>query len=220
MTFTLPALPVGRVLDVVAAPAPVLSALGPAADPADPATVQLCSDLVATMRASPGCVGLAAPQVGVALQAFCVDVTHHPKIRRSHGLIVLVNAEVVEATRQEKGREGCMSVPDLTGEVKRATRLTVAGQLPVTGERVVLTTDAFEARALQHEIDHCQGLLFLDRVAGAHAVFARKVYLDRSTGEPQPPPGVRAGRVVSASDERTDFGSEPVPSQSRQAPTP
>jgi peptide deformylase len=89
---------------------------------------------------------------------------------------VLVNAEIVEASRNEKGREGCMSVPDLTGDVKRATKITVAGLLPLSGERVMITTDAFEARALQHEIDHCDGMLFLDRVVGAHAVYPRKVY--------------------------------------------
>lgn len=137
----------------------------------------LCADLVATMRVSPGCVGLAAPQIGVPGQAFCLDVTAHPKTRTGHGLIVLVNAEILEASRNEKGREGCMSVPDLTGDVKRATRLTVGGQLPGTGETVHLSTDAFEARALQHEIDHCAGLLFVDQVAGAHALHARKVYL-------------------------------------------
>lgn len=70
-----------------------------------------------------------------------------------------------------------MSVPALTGDVKRASRLTVTGQLPGSGERVTVDTDGFEARALQHEIDHCAGLLFLDRVAGAHALFPRKVYL-------------------------------------------
>lgn len=69
-----------------------------------------------------------------------------------------------------------MSVPDLTGDVKRAGRLVVTGYLPGAGETEI-TTDAFEARALQHEIDHCAGLLFLDRVAGAHAVYTRKVYL-------------------------------------------
>jgi len=90
---------------------------------------------------------------------------------------VLLNAEIVEASRNEKGREGCMSVPDLTGDVKRATKITVAGQLPLNGERVLITTDAFEARALQHEIDHCKGMLFLERVIGAHALYARKVYL-------------------------------------------
>ena len=67
-----------------------------------------------------------------------------------------------------------MSVPDLTGDVKRATKITVAGLLPLSGERVLITTDAFEARALQHEIDHCDGMLFLDRVIGAHAVHPRE----------------------------------------------
>jgi peptide deformylase len=70
-----------------------------------------------------------------------------------------------------------MSVPDLTGDVKRATRLTVTGVLPGTTDLVVVSTDAFEARAIQHEIDHCAGKLFLDRVAGAHAIYPRQVYL-------------------------------------------
>jgi len=70
-----------------------------------------------------------------------------------------------------------MSVPDLTGDVKRAGRVVVEAVAPGSGDRVSLTTDAFEARALQHEIDHCAGKLFLDRVAGAHAIYQRKVYL-------------------------------------------
>jgi hypothetical protein len=68
--------------------------------------------------------------------------------------------------------------------VKRPTRIAVRAVLPVTGETIELVTDAFEARALQHEIDHCAGLLFLDRVAGAHALHARKVYLDPGTAGP------------------------------------
>jgi peptide deformylase len=176
VNLTLPRLPEGQVLDVVRAPSHVLSASGLQVGPSDPVIVQLCADLVATMRVSPGCVGLAAPQVGVAAQVFCVDVSGHPKARTSHGLIVLANAEIVEASRNEKGREGCMSVPDLTGDVRRAAKITVVGQLPLSGERVLITTDAFEARALQHEIDHCNGTLFLDRVTGAHAVYPRKVY--------------------------------------------
>ena len=167
----------GRVLDVVRAPATVLSTAGARLDPTAPETVQLAADLVATMRVSPGCVGLAAPQVGVGVRMFCVDVSDHPKTREHHGTYVLCNAEVVEASRNERAREGCMSVPDLTGDVKRATRLVVRAQLPGTGEEVTLTADAFEARALQHEIDHCAGLLFLDRAAGAHAIHARKTYL-------------------------------------------
>ena len=167
----------GRVLDVVRAPADVLSTLGSDVDPTAPDVVQLAADLVATMRVSPGCVGLAAPQVGVASRVFCVDVSAHPKTRECHGTFVLCNAEIVSATRKEKAREGCMSVPDLTGDVRRASRLVVRGRLPGTGAEVEITTDAFEARALQHEIDHCAGLLFLDRVDGAHAVHARSTYL-------------------------------------------
>jgi peptide deformylase len=154
-----------------------LSRPGAEVDPRAQDVLQLAADLVETMRVSPGCVGLAAPQVGVGSRVFAVDVSQHPKTRTHHGTFVLCNAEVVAASRNEKAREGCMSVPDLTGDVKRATRLSVVGEIPGTGEKVELVADAFEARAVQHEIDHCAGLLFIDRVAGAHALYARTVYL-------------------------------------------
>ncbi len=172
----MPALPPGRVLAVVRAPAPVLDTVGLDVDPGDPAVVQLAADLIATAAVSPGCVGLAAHQVGVALRVFSVDVRHHPRTRTCHGLFVLCNADLVSASRRERGREGCMSVPDLTGDVVRARRLVVRGQLPGTGEVVSLETDAFEAVAVQHEVDHTDGLLFLDRVAGPHAVHRRRTY--------------------------------------------
>jgi peptide deformylase len=182
LRLVMPELPAGAVRAVVRAPARVLSTPGQDVDPCDPAVVQLAADLLATQRVSPGCVGLAAQQVGLAWRVFSVDVSDHPKTRTCHGAFVLCNAAVVEASRREKGREGCMSVPDLTGDVKRARRVVVRAQLPVTGEWVTLTTDAFEAVALQHEIDHTDGTLFIDRVAGAHALHARQTYL------PSPPP--------------------------------
>jgi peptide deformylase len=169
--------PEGRVLPVVTAPASVLSTVGEEVNPTDPDVVRLAADLVATMRVSPGCVGLAAPQVGIGAQVFAIDVTQHPKTVTTHGIFVLCNAKIIEASRWRAGREGCMSVPDLTGDVKRAGRVVVSAVLPGSGEPVTVTTDAFEARALQHEIDHCEGKLFLDRVAGAHAIYQRKVYL-------------------------------------------
>ena len=178
LEWTEAALPAaGVVRDVVRAPAPVLSKVGAHVDPTSPGTIQLAADLVATMRVSPGCVGLAAPQVGEGAKVFCVDVSEHPKTRAHHGTFVLCNAEVVSASRNERAREGCMSVPDFTGDVKRASRLVVRGQLPGSGEVVEIEAEAFEARALQHEIDHCDGFLFLDRTAGAHAVYARQTYL-------------------------------------------
>jgi peptide deformylase len=174
----LPDLPVGRVRPVVRAPDPILGRSCPQVDPTDPDVLALAADLLATQRVSPGCVGLAANQVGVAAHVFSLDVTAHPKTRTCHGTLVLANASVVTATRWERGREGCMSVPALTGDVKRAAQLVVRGQVPGTGEEVTVETDAFEARAFQHELDHLDGLLFLDRVAGAHALHARQVYLD------------------------------------------
>ena len=167
----------GRVCEVVRAPATVLSAPCLEVDPRDPATIALAADLLATMAVSPGCVGLAANQIGVAARVFSLDVTAHPKTRVHHGRFVLVNPVLEEATRKERAREGCMSVPDFTGDVRRASRVVVRGSLPGTGEKVVITTDAFEARALQHEIDHLDGLLFLDRVVGAHAIHPRQTYL-------------------------------------------
>lgn len=165
-----------RVLPVLKAPDHVLSRRGEQVDPHDPRIRALAADLVTTMRASAGCVGLAAPQVGVSVQLFVVDVTGHPKASTVHGLLVLANAVIVEASRWRPGREGCMSVPDLTGDVKRAGRMVVVGEVP-GGGKVTISTDAFEARALQHEIDHCNGLLFVDKVSGAHAIYQRKVYL-------------------------------------------
>jgi peptide deformylase len=166
----------GAVSPVVVAPAGVLSMVAAPVDPLDPMVVRLGADLVATMRVSPGCVGLAAPQIGVSMQVFALDVTGHPKTRTCHGLVLLCNARVVTAAQWRVAREGCMSVPDFTGDVRRAGKVLVTGEIPGTGEVVELTTDAFEARAFQHEIDHCAGLLFLDRVAGAHAIHPRKVY--------------------------------------------
>ncbi|MEI6620855.1 MAG: peptide deformylase [Actinomycetes bacterium] len=170
-------LPIGRILTAVSAPAAVLSQPCEPVDPRDPSAAQLAADLLVTMDAAPGCVGLAANQVGVSARAFSLNVSGHPKARICHGRFVLLNAVVEQASRNERSREGCLSVPDFTGDVKRATRLTVRGWVPVTGEEVVITTDAFEARALQHEIDHINGFLFLDRVAGAHAIHVRKTYL-------------------------------------------
>jgi len=173
----LPDLPEGRVLPVVHAPAVGLSTPCVDVDPLSPDVIALAADLLATQRVSPGCVGLAANQVGVGWRVFSVDVSAHPKARTSHGAFVLVNPRLVEASRNEKGREGCLSVPDLTGDVKRATRVVVEGYAPATGDLIRLETDAFEARALQHELDHVDGLLFLDRVAGAHALYPRVTYL-------------------------------------------
>ncbi len=170
------ALPPGTIRPVVVAPAEVLSKRCEEVDPAAPEIVELAADLVATMAVSPGCVGLAANQIGHGLRVFSLNVVGHPKTRTTHGAFVLCNPRIVAASRNVKGREGCMSVPDWTGDVKRATRIEVVGQLPISAEEVVFRTDGFEAVAIQHEIDHLDGALFLDRLVDARALHRRVVY--------------------------------------------
>jgi peptide deformylase len=160
---------------VLTLPHPVLMSPAAPVGVVDAEALALAQDLTDTMRASPACVGLAAPQIGVGRRAFVVDVTGHPKAVSCHGTFVLFDPVVVDDADPVVAREGCMSVPDLTGDVARATRLTVAG-VGIDGERRALRVDAFEARAVLHEIDHLDGLVFLDRVVGPQAVFARRRY--------------------------------------------
>ncbi len=164
-------------LAVVATPDPVLTRPANEVDPVDPVVVALAEDLVETMRLSPGCVGLAATQVGVPARIFVVDVSGHKKAVSCAGLVVLVNPRLVSAADFVSGREGCLSVPDFTGDVARATSVVVRGSAPGTGQELTYAADAFEARAFQHELDHLDGLLFLNRVSGAHAIYPRKRYL-------------------------------------------
>jgi peptide deformylase len=156
-------------------PAPVLARPARPVGDIDDQVRQLCRDLVDTMRAAGHSVGVAAPQLGVGLRAFCLDVTGHPKARSCHGELVLLDPEILLGHGREIGREGCMSVPDLTGDVARHTTVVVRGLSPEGDERV-LECDAFEARAVQHELDHLDGVVFLDRVVSADRVFHRKRY--------------------------------------------
>jgi len=132
-------------------------------------------ELEETMRAGPGGVGIAAPQVGRFVRIVIVDVSSKKKIRH-HGRLVLINPEITEWEGMAVGREGCMSVPDFTGNVIRAERIRMTA-LNEHGEKLELETDGYEARAIQHEMDHLDGLLFLDRlVSRRNDLFKRKVY--------------------------------------------
>jgi peptide deformylase len=124
-------------------------------------------DLLDTMRSFPGCVGLAAPQIGELVRVAVVDCSEHPRAVDPNGLMVLVNPRITWSEGAELAREGCLSIPELTGNVRRATSLEIDGKLSV----------GFEARCIQHELDHLDGVLFLDRVESlAHDLFVRKVY--------------------------------------------
>ena len=158
---------------VVALPSGVLKQVAAAGGGPDAA---LAADLVDTMKVSPGCVGLAAPQIGISRRAFCLDVSGHPRGTPNHGLVVLFDPEIVFADGAEVRREGCMSVPDFTANVRRALSVVVRGA-DAAGAARVYESSGFEARAFQHEIDHLDGLLILDRVASLTTdVFRRKTY--------------------------------------------
>lgn len=150
-------------------------------DPAKPITAfgeqasSVVRDLIDTMHAHPHCVGLAAAQIGSSLRACVIDVSSHPKAQTSHGEVVLLNPEIVRSSEFVTAREGCMSLPDLTGDVPRAHLLEVRFHT-LQGEVRTLDVEGFEARAFQHEIDHLDGLLFLDRADSHHGIFRRRAY--------------------------------------------
>ncbi|CAA7602762.1 Peptide deformylase [def] [Acididesulfobacillus acetoxydans] len=120
---------------------------------------KLLDNLAETMYAAGNGIGLAAPQIGVSKRAIVVDV--------GEGLIELVNPVVVESSGVSVETEGCLSIPGVNGDVVRPAQVRVKG-LDRKGEPVDITTDGLLARALQHEIDHLEGILFIDK--------AKKIY--------------------------------------------
>jgi peptide deformylase len=163
------------VREVLVHPDPLLKQVARRLAPEERELVErVAADLVDTMRAGPRCVGVAAPQIGELVRMIAVDCSQHPKATAHHGLLVLVNPAVVEATGSEIGREGCLSIPEITANVRRATAVVVEA-VDATGAPQRIAAEGFEARALQHEIDHLDGMLILDRVASlATDVFRRR----------------------------------------------
>lgn len=163
------------VLEVLQYPDPRLKQVSAPVTAFDAALHAFLADLEATMRAGPGSVGIAAPQVNNFLRIVVVDVSSKPNIPQ-HGCLRLVNPEIVQRAGEVKGREGCMSVPDYTGSVLRAQSVRVRAQ-DANGQWSEFDCEGYEARAVQHEIDHLDGLLFLDRVVSPrHDLFRRKTY--------------------------------------------
>ncbi|MDX1810720.1 MAG: peptide deformylase [Gammaproteobacteria bacterium] len=141
----------------------------------DEELLTLVNDLEETMGEGPGAVGIAAPQIGFHKRLVIVDVSSRKKIKH-HGHLVLINPEITEWEGLAVGREGCLSVPDYTGNVVRAERIKLNAFNP-HGEPLSFEMEGYEARAVQHELDHLDGLLFLDRlVSRRNDLFERKVY--------------------------------------------
>jgi peptide deformylase len=167
------------VRDVLRYPERILKAVADPVGIVDDDARGLATDLVDSMYDSPGCVGLAAPQIGVSLRAFALDVSVMRKPPPgNHGLVVLFDPEVLVTGGSEIKREGCMSLPDHTCDIRRATEVVVRGTDPEGGVRVV-EAHGFEARAFLHELDHLDGMLILDRVAARSDIFRRTRYAAR-----------------------------------------
>jgi peptide deformylase len=140
---------------------------------------QVISDMIETMYSSPACVGVAAPQVGYPLRIFVIDVSGKVGQKKNHGLLVLVNPIIVYYEGEKFAREGCLSIPDFLGNVKRSRRVIVRG-LNQEGEEVEIPSQGLEAIAVQHEVDHLDGLLFIHRVSSLTTDLVRR---KKTTGD-------------------------------------
>lgn len=132
---------------------------------------KLIDDMIETMYAAPG-VGLAANQVGVSKQVAVIDVSVRDE---KSPLIVLVNPEIIHLEGEIEAEEGCLSVPDYTTVLKRALKVCVKG-LDRHGKPVEREAEGLLARALQHEIDHLNGILLIDRIGRIRKEFFKKRY--------------------------------------------
>lgn len=156
---------------------PILRTKGKPIDKIDPRIRELAQNMVETMHAANG-VGLAAQQIGEALQLTVLDVSEvedRPSTMKLNGEsidpkiampLVLINPQIDLGAETEKGTEGCLSFPEITGEIVRAKSITVRAQ-NLDGEPIEIETTGFLARAVQHEVDHLNGILFIDRMSTA-----------------------------------------------------
>ncbi len=156
---------------------PILRAKGKRIDQIDNRVRELTQDMIETMHAANG-VGLAAPQVGESLQLTVLDVSQvedRPTAMKLNGEsvdpktvmpLVLVNPQIDLGSESEIGLEGCLSFPEITGDIERAKSVVTRAQ-NLEGEPIEIETTGFLARAIQHEVDHLNGILFIDRMSSA-----------------------------------------------------
>ena len=163
------------VLEILTYPDPRLEQISQPVETFDEDLRGFIADLEETRRAGPGAVGIAAPQVGRNQRIVIVDISSKPN-KPNHGHLVLINPEITQWEGFAVGREGCLSVPDFTGNVIRAERIVLEARNE-WGRQHQYDCEGFEARAIQHEIDHLDGLLFMDRlVSRRNDLFRRKIY--------------------------------------------
>jgi peptide deformylase len=164
-------------LPILTYPDPLLKRISTPVEVFDAALRAFIADLDETLRAGPGGVGIAAPQVGRAERIVIVDCSLARKPVANHGRLVLINPEITRWEGQVIGREGCLSVPEFTGNVIRAERVSLEAR-DAHGSELRFDFEGYEARCVQHEMDHLEGMLFLDRVVSRRTdLFRRKNFL-------------------------------------------
>lgn len=163
------------VRDLLVYPHPLLKTACRPVAPDDEQVDSLVQDLLDTMLDAGHSVGVAAPQIGDQRRVVVVDVSHSKLGRdENHGQLVMINPRIIEQAGEKISREGCMSVPDYTGNVLRAASIMVQFTDREGCSRVI-RANGFEAIAIQHEIDHLDGMLFLDRISSLKTdLFRRK----------------------------------------------
>lgn len=164
------------VLKIYKYPHPILRVPGVDVDPATIPDIQtLIDDMIETMYAGPGAIGLAAPQIGQSVRIFIMDMAAREVITDPNAsqLRVLINPVITQQSRNKLMREGCLSFPDYLANIKRATRITYEAY-DRDGKLKTYEARDLEAVAVQHEIDHLDGVLMIDRVASLKTDLIRR----------------------------------------------
>jgi peptide deformylase len=171
------------VLEILKLPDPRLKQVALEVEEFDRELHRFVDDLEETRLCGPAAVGIAATQVGRLQRIVIIDCTNTRKPIPNHGRLVLINPEITDWDGFELGREGCLSLPDYTGNVIRAERIKLKAQ-DSSGKPIAFEMEGFEARAVQHEVDHLDGILFIDRLVSRRTdLFQRQVYRKSGKGQ-------------------------------------
>lgn len=162
-------------MNILRLPNPVLREKAKTVEAVNDKIVSLSAKLKELVYINEGCVGIAAPQTGNLQRIVVVDASAGRKKCQNHGLIEMINPVIIRAQGASINREGCLSVPEYTGNVERSESIVVK-YLDLSGEERVLEASGFEAVILQHEMDHLDGILFPDRVVSNRDLFLRKKF--------------------------------------------
>ncbi len=162
------------ILKVLEYPDPILKNVSKEVTDFNSSLETFLKDFIETLHSHQYCVGLAAPQVGNLQRIVAIDISKARKLHPNNGLLVLINPKILEASNHKIVREGCLSIPDFTANVKRAMKIKVRFQ-NLKGKTEELETNDFEAHAIQHEMDHLDGILFLDKMANPASDLFRRI---------------------------------------------